>query len=203
MSDAEIDVEMPEVPQPNTDPEDPLEDQEYDAVDDPGSEDEESDALPTPKLEVKEIVPDGDVFLNAKHQAPPKKAKVRKPPSEKQLAHLKKIRVKALEARKAKQSQKVKPQKKNKIDSYQPGAEEYEVQDEKPIKGNGSLVHLTQDELRQLQYEAIYGYDTMRKARKEKKRNTQAKEQAEKKAYQAVAKAVQPHDNDGWGVCFQ
>jgi len=58
--------------------------------------------------------------------------------------------------------------------------------------------------LRQLQYEAIYGYDSMRKERKAKKREAQAEEKAREKTYQAVSRAVnRPVDDDGWGVCFQ
>ncbi len=200
MSDAEIDVEMPQE-------EIPEEEEVFDAPDeDVPAETEEP--LPDVNLEVKEIVPDGDVFLNAKEQAPPKKPRAKKPPSEKQLAHLAKIRVKALEAKKAKQAQKKAQQDKgpkNKISSYQPGKEVNFQEEEEHIdvSNMGGLVHLTQDQLRQLQYEAIYGYDTMRKNRKQKKKADEAQEQAEKKAYASIAKAVQPHDNDGWGVCFQ
>jgi len=66
------------------------------------------------------------------------------------------------------------------------------------------LYSLTPQQLRQLQMDAIYGYDTIRKDRKQKKKAQQAKEAQEQKAFQAVSRAVnRPIDDDGWGVCFQ
>ena len=106
MSDAEIDIAMPENPEPGEQPEDPLEDEEYEGVDDPEPKEETEEAEAQVELEVKEIVPDEEVFLDAPKQAPPKKQRARKPPSEKQLAHLAKIRVKAVEAKRAKNAAK-------------------------------------------------------------------------------------------------
>ena len=108
MSDAEIDIAMPENPEPGEQPEDPLEDEEYEGVDDPAGQQtkDDDDTEANVELEVKEIVPDQEVFLDAPKQAPPKKQRARKPPSEKQLAHLAKIRVKAVEAKRAKNAAK-------------------------------------------------------------------------------------------------
>jgi hypothetical protein len=207
MSDAEIDIAMPE---PNTDPEDPLEDEEYEGVDDPEPLKEAEETEANVELEVKEIVPDHEVFLDAPKQALPKKQRVRKPPSEKQLAHLAKIRVKAVEAKRAKNAAK----KSIKAEVSQ-GAEKKSIkakevpqasrpQGEKFVDAEGDLVHLTQEQLRQLQYEAIHGYDTMRKERKTKKKAAEAKDKQEKQVYAAVSKAINPNvDDDGWGVCFQ
>ena len=73
----------------------------------------------------------------------------------------------------------------------------------KPEK-DSMLYSLTPQQLRQLQMDAIYGYDTIRKDRKAKKKAQQAKEAQEQKAFQAVSRAVnRPIDDDGWGVCFQ
>ena len=200
MSDnAEIDIAMPEEPVVD----DPLEGEDYQSPD----EDAE-DGANEPELIVKEIVPDDNVFLGAKEQAAPKKEKVkkpRKPPSEKQLAHLAKIRVKALEAKKAKQA----PKKviKMKVAEIQEDYEEVEepkgVNKVGKIEGNGGLVNLSQDDLRRLQYDAIHGYDTMRKQRKEEKKVRVAKEQQEKQVYATISKAVNPSADDAWGICFQ
>tara|TARA_R110000803_G_scaffold88854_3_gene155877 strand:- start:1713 stop:2351 length:639 start_codon:yes stop_codon:yes gene_type:complete len=212
MSDAEIDIKMPdeELPEPGDyppsggnaygkQPSDPLAEQDYDSPDE--------DADEEPVLSVKEIVPDEEVFLDPPPQAAPKKEKVkkpRKPPSEKQLAHLAKIRVKALEAKKAKQAPK-KVVKAQADDDYEVVEEPKEVNKvgQKTIKANGSLVNLSQDDLRQLQYEAIHGYDTMRKKRKEEKKVRVAKEQHDKKVYSTISKAINPSADDAWGVCFQ
>ena len=213
MSDAEIDIAMPENPEPGEQPEDPLEDEEYEGVDDPAGQqtkEETEEAEAQVELEVKEIVPDEEVFLDAPKQAPPKKQRARKPPSEKQLAHLAKIRVKAVEAKRAKNAAKksikaveVSSQEKKSIKAKEmPQASR--PQGEKFVDAEGGLVHLTQEQLRQLQYEAIHGYDTMRKDRKTKKKAAEAKEKQEKQVYAAVSKAINPNiDDDGWGVCFQ
>tara|TARA_R110000796_G_scaffold141434_2_gene257840 strand:- start:84 stop:698 length:615 start_codon:yes stop_codon:yes gene_type:complete len=204
MSDAEIDIAMPENPEPGEQPEDPLEDEEYEGVDDPAGQQtkDDDDTEANVELEVKEIVPDQEVFLDAPKQAPPKKQRARKPPSEKQLAHLAKIRVKAVEAKRAKNAAKKSikaevsevPQKKSIKAKEVP---------EKFVDAEGGLVHLTQEQLRQLQYEAIHGYDTMRKERKTKKKAAEAKDKQEKQVYAAVSKAINPSADDGWGVCFQ
>ena len=201
MSDAEIDIAMPENPEPGEQPEDPLEDEEYEGVDDPEPKEETEEAEANVELEVKEIVPDHEVFLDAPKQALPKKQRVRKPPSEKQLAHLAKIRVKAVEAKRAKNAAK----KSIKAEVSQQGAEKKSIKaKEVPVEAEGDLVHLTQEQLRQLQYEAIHGYDTMRKERKTKKKAAEAKDKQEKQVYAAVSKAINPNvDDDGWGVCFQ
>tara|TARA_R110001592_G_scaffold22253_8_gene88806 strand:+ start:6510 stop:7109 length:600 start_codon:yes stop_codon:yes gene_type:complete len=199
MSDAEIDIAMPENPEPGEQPEDPLEDEEYEGVDDPEPKEETEEAEAQVELEVKEIVPDQEVFLDAPKQAPPKKQRARKPPSEKQLAHLAKIRVKAVEAKRAKNAAK----KSIKAEVSEVPQKKSIKAKEVPVDAEGGLVHLTQEQLRQLQYEAIYGYDTMRKERKTKKKAAEAKDKQEKQVYAAVSKAINPSADDGWGVCFQ
>ncbi len=203
MTDAEIAVNMPEEQFiPNEQPEDPLPVNE--GVNEVPDEVEEEDAKV--EMKIKEIVPDNEVFNDAMEQAPPKRKK--RPVSEKQKAHLAKIRVKALEAKKAKKANKPPVKSAKKVYEKQI-EEEYDeppgnVMDMPTPDKDSSLIHLTQQELRQLQYEAIYGYDTMRKDRKAKKREAQAKAEHEKKTYQAVHRAVhRPVDDDGWGVCFQ
>ena len=199
MSDADIDVDMPEqeMPLPNEQPEDPLPLTE--GVDeDPASEEDEAPAV---EMKIKEIVPDAEVFNDAEAQAPPKKARVKRPISDKQRAHLAKIRIKAVEAKKAKA--KAKPQKSAKKVYEEQVEDEHEEVDNVPPQKMGGIT-LSPDELRQLQYEAIYGYDTHRKAQKAEKKKKEAQDAHEKKTYRAVANAInRPVDDDGWGVCFQ
>lgn len=192
MSDAEIAVDMPE---PNVQPEDPL--PETEGVDEEPEEVVEEDAKM--EMKIKEIVPDNEVFKDAVGQAPPKRKK--RPISEKQREHLAKIRVKALEAKKAKKANKQPVKSAKKV--YEEQIEE-EYEDVVEVPKDSGLISLSQDQLRQLQFEAIYGYDTMRKERKAEKKKKQAEEEHKQKTYQAVHRAVNRQvDDDGWGVCFQ
>ncbi len=202
MSDADIDVDMPEqdMPLPNEQPEDPLPPTE--GVDDMPEDDEGQDE--EVEMKIKEIVPDKEVFSNAEAQAPPKRKK--RPISEKQREHLAKIRVKALESKRAKAKANKKPKSAKKVyeEKVEDEHSDEEAQDPLPPPQKIGGITLSQDQLRQLQYEAIYGYDSMRKERKAKKREAQAEEKAREKTYQAVSRAVnRPVDDDGWGVCFQ
>jgi len=202
MSDAEIDVDMPDEQfMPNQQPEDPLLSVPVsEGVNDmPLAEQEAEEEDSKVDMKIKEIVPDNEVFNGADDQAPPKRKK--RPVSEKQKAHLAKIRVKALEAKKAKKANK--PPVKSAKKQY-----EEEIEDEygqvNDVPKESALYSLSRQELQQLQFDAIYGYDTIRKDRKQKKREAQAKQQHEQQTFQAVSRAVnRPVDDDGWGVCFQ
>ena len=188
---AELDVEMPE----------PMEEE----VEVENQELEVEEEEPPPEMEIKEIIPDAEVFRDAPPQVikkPKRKA------TEKQKAHLAKIRVKALEAKKKKREAKmgVKPPKAEPPQMEVQEPEPAPTPNPKPLDKNEvpeSLIHLTPQQLRQLQIEAIGGYDAMRKNRKAKKREAQAKEAQEKETLRVIQKAVKPHDDDGWGVCFQ
>ena len=202
MTDVDVDVDMPEEQfAPNQQPEDPLPVNE--GVDDMPEESNEEDAKV--EMKIKEIVPDAEVFNDALGQAPPKRKK--RPISEKQREHLAKIRIKAAEAKKAKRQVKSSAPKSAKKQYEEEVEEEYGSVNDMPepqVEKDSSLLSLSPAQLRQLQYEAIYGYDSMRKARKEKKRKEQAKEKHEQQTFQAVSRAVnRPVDDDGWGVCFQ
>ena len=195
MSDAEIAVDMPENPEPNVQPEDPLPVNE--GVDEEPEEVEEQEDAKV-EMKIKEIVPDAEVFKDATDQAPPKRKK--RPISDKQREHLAKIRVKALEAKKAKQKAKQPPVKSAKKVYEEQVEEEHSV--DVPVESQ--LYSLSQDQLRELQFQAIHGYDTLRKKQKADKKKKEAEEQHAKKTYQAVHRAVhRPVDDDGWGVCFQ
>ena len=204
MTDAEINVKMPEAPEPNIQPEDPLKENEH-PLEEPTDEDDEPVEV---DMKIKEIVPDNEVFNDASGQAPPKRKK--REISEKQKAHLAKIRVKALEAKKAKKANKEPVKSAKKVYEKKVEEDHYEYsasEDDEPVvkvPANSSLITLSQEQLKQLQFEAIYGYDTIRKARKEEKKKEQAKKEHEQKTFQAVSRAInRPVDDDGWGICFQ
>jgi hypothetical protein len=219
MSDAEIDINMPNVPSrddipvPNEQPEDPLSGNAVPSkgVNEMPEKADDDDAKV--EMKIKEIVPDNEVFKDATDQAPPKRKK--REISEKQREHLAKIRVKALEAKKAKQQGNKVPVKSAKKVYEQQIEDEYSDEEYDMPKAtygmpapkpeqDSMLYSLTPQQLRQLQMDAIYGYDTIRKDRKQKKKAQQAKEAQEQKAFQAVSRAVnRPIDDDGWGVCFQ
>lgn len=192
---------MPEAPEHNIQPEDPLKDNEH-PLEEPTDDDEPVEI----DMKIKEIVPDNEVFNDASGQAPPKRKK--REISEKQKAHLAKIRVKALEAKKAKKAhQPVKSAKKVYEQKVEEDHYEYSAsEDDEPVvkvPANSSLITLSQEQLKQLQFEAIYGYDSIRKARKEEKKKEQARKEHEHKTFQAVSRAInRPVDDDGWGVCF-
>lgn len=191
MNNADLDITPPEVPTtplPNEQPDDPL---EYAEQPDPVEQEivEEEEELPLPQ--VKPIVPDNAVFDDAPAQAPPKRAK--RPISDKQREHLAKIRVKALEAKRAKQSQKPKNKSAKKVYEEQV-EEEHDTfgsvpEPVKPAR-DSPLYQLTQKQLRDLQMEAIYGYDMVRKDRKQKKQQALAEEEQKQQTFQAVNRAV-------------
>lgn len=66
-----------------------------------------------------------------------------------------------------------------------------------------SMRHLSDEDIILLQQQAIENYEVKRKARKQKKKQDEAKAQQEKKVYESITKAVQPDPNDVWAVCFQ
>jgi hypothetical protein len=218
MTDALINVKMPEAPEPNIQPEDPLKDNEHPLEEPTDTDDDEPVEV---DMKIKEIVPDNEVFNDASGQAPPKRKK--REISEKQKAHLAKIRVKALEAKKAKKAIKEPVKSAKKVYEQKVEEDHYEYsasEDDEPgnndpggsfhnprgvvkVPANSSLITLSQEQLKQLQFEAIYGYDTIRKARKEEKKKAQAQKEHEQKTFQAVSRAInRPVDDDGWGVCF-
>ena len=169
---------------------------------------EEEDEEDEVSLEIKEIVQDSEVFNNAGPQAPPKqeviKKKVKRPPSEKQLAHLAKIRGKALEARQAKAQAK----KGVSINEDSNQTREVKAIPREPTQAElgPSLRDLTPDDLRKLQMEAIYGYDMMRKDRKKKKQEALETQRQQKEVERAVNRHLPQNSisggDDPWGICF-
>jgi hypothetical protein len=147
-------------------------------------------------LRIKPVIDDTDIFKDAK----PKRK--RKPPSEKQLAHLAKAREKATAVRKAKTEANKTAKKKVAFDDV------LQKTDPRPRREGATqeslLLHLTRQELLEIQQQAIEGYDTKRKARKKVKQDAQHEVQKANLVNRQIAKAVGQTDPDAfWAECFQ
>ena len=147
-------------------------------------------------LRIKPVIDDTDIFTDAK----PKRK--RKPPSAKQLEHLKKAREKANAVRKAKTEAKKTAKKKVAFDDV------LKTTDPRPRREGEAqesvLLHLTRQELLELQQQAIEGYDTKRKAQKKVKRSAEEEVRKANLVNRTISKAVgQPDPDDMWAVCFQ
>jgi hypothetical protein len=165
-----------------------------DVVPNTPEESEESDVETPPgeQLVIKPVVDDTEIFKDA----PVKKTRKRKPPSEKQLAHLAKARAKAQEMKKARDLLKAGQTEKKavKAKDTRPQADEKE----------SLVLHLSRDELKKYTEDAIEGYDTKRKARKAVKKQAQEEYAKANKVNRTIARAIgQPDPDDMWSVCFQ
>ena len=167
-----------------------------------------------PELEVKPVIDDKVVFANKDEDEdeplppspPSKKASV------KQRDHLKKAREKALETRRAKAKERKAVEEEKKVERQRKREEKekniIEKEDkehkktEVSVKPHSYMNEFTPEQLVELQQKAIENYEVKRKARKKVKKETQAKEQADKKVYESITKAVGPVD-DVWADCFR
>ena len=140
------------------------------------------------------------------------------PMSDKQKAHLAKIRQIAVEKRKAEKERKLKEKeeaviakaekkildKKKKEEEQEKQAQEEQKPKEKPqavIQQNG----FTKDDLDNAVLSAISQYDTLRKQRKKEKIEKQSKQREEDKMRATLARAIQPQQKaapDPWRSLF-
>tara|TARA_R110000737_G_C14549443_1_gene480397 strand:+ start:155 stop:856 length:702 start_codon:yes stop_codon:yes gene_type:complete len=144
--------------------------------------------------------------------AKPKKQK--KPMSDKQKAHMDKIRAKGQLALKEKRerNKKLKEQglppevnkkgKQNKIIT-----EKVKEQEERLVEREVKVVRekekLSSQEIEDITFNAINRYETIRKGRKIEKKKTQALQQEEHKVKQTLGRAMRmPVDDDPWSQCF-
>ena len=202
----------PEVPEPSPDlaPPDEPDDKQYEKDGDTSVNELEQtleqrlDADPQLKadlteqaLTVKTIIEDEEIFKETK----PKKRVA----TEKQKQHLAKIRAKAMENRKAKAEEKRKEQN---ILKAEREAKKQELRLQKQAKqgvatARSNNPQFPADDIKKFQQDAIEEYETLRKARKVKKKQALEKETRDKKTYEAVAKAVGPtRQNTIWDTCF-
>ena len=175
------------------------------------------------ELELKEIVDEKVIFSDEIAPDPPSPpTKKKKPPSDKQRAHLKKAREKALATRRAKAAARKEQEDIKKAEREKKRLEKEQKQIEKeesefakqkkiqeaipaPVQTQvpSSMRHLSEEDIIKLQQAAIENYEVKRKARKQQKKEAEAKANHDKKVYQSIAKAVGQSQEDIWGSCFQ
>tara|TARA_R110001592_G_scaffold416_4_gene2359 strand:- start:484 stop:1155 length:672 start_codon:yes stop_codon:yes gene_type:complete len=173
------------------------------------------------ELELKEIVDEKVIFSDEVTEDPPSPpSKKKKPLSDKQRAHLKKAREKALATRKAKAAERKKVEEAKRVDREKKRLEREQKQIKKedndfekqkkiqettppPSQVPSSMRHLSEEDIMKLQQAAIENYEVTRKARKQKKKEAEAKANHDKKVYQSISKAVGQTQEDIWGSCFQ
>jgi len=172
------------------------------------------------ELELKQVVDEKVIFSDEVTEDPPSPpSKKKKPLSDKQRAHLKKAREKALATRKAKAAERKKVEevkraerekKRLEREQKQIKKEDNDFEKQKKIQESvpppssqvpSSLRQLSEEDIMKLQQAAIENYEVSRKARKQKKKEAEAKANHDKKVYQSISKAVNP--DSVWDVCFQ
>jgi len=174
------------------------------------------------ELELKQVVDEKVIFSDEVTEDPPSPpSKKKKPLSDKQRAHLKKAREKALATRKAKAAERKKVEevkraerekKRLEREQKQIKKEDNDFEKQKKIQESvpppssqvpSSLRQLSEQDIMKLQQAAIENYEVTRKARKQKKKEAEAKANHDKKVYQSISKAVNSNPDDVWSVCFQ
>lgn len=164
-------------------------------------------------LEVKPIIKD-EVVFGDEDEPPSPPVKKKKQATEKQRAHLKKAREKALATRQAKAKLRKQGEAEKKAERQKKREEKEQLElekEEKEYKSSkiesvptkSSLRSLTEEQILVLQENAIANYETKRKKAKEEKKKVQAKVDQDKKIYESINKAVNPDPDDVWQSCFQ
>ena len=182
--------------------------EEEEALKETPSSDEE-DERPT--------IPDEEIFPEA-----PKVKAVKKERSEKQLAHLKKMRIakelkkkekeewleeqKVKQKKIVKQEKKAEKKKKKRPPTPDPSSSEDESSEEEQVvqrvrKENPIFHKLTAGEIRAIQRDAISDYDMLRKSRKMKKEEHYRRMNEEHEIRNGMHQMTQP-DNDPWSSAF-
>lgn len=190
------------------------------AAEDEVIEVEEPDDNIAEELELKQVVDEKVIFSDEVSEDPPSPpSKKKKAPSAKQREHLKKAREKALATRRAKAAErkKVEEAKKAEREKKRLEREQKQIQKEEsdfmkqkklqeaapaPTQVPSSMKQLSEQDIMKLQQMAIEDYEIKRKARKQKKKEAEAKANHDKKVYQSISKAVKSQD-EIWASCFQ
>ena len=173
------------------------------------------------EIELKQVVDEKVIFSEESTEDPPSPpSKKKKPLSDKQRAHLKKAREKALATRKAKAAARKEQEDIKKAEREKKRLEREQKQIKKedsdfakqkkiqettppPSQVPSSMRHLSEEDIIKLQQSAIENYEVTRKARKQKKKEAEVKANHDKKVYQSISKAVGQTQDDIWGSCFQ
>ena len=170
-----------------------------------------------PELEVKPVISDKVVFGDEEEIPSPKSTK-KQIASDKQREHLKKAREKALATRRANSAGRKKLEEEKKALRQQKREEkekaliekeekQHQLKQSKPepkveVKPHSYMNEFTPEQIMELQTKAIENYETKRKASKKLKKEEIAKENADKKIYESISKAVGPV-SDPWADCFR
>tara|TARA_R110000764_G_scaffold99400_4_gene184065 strand:+ start:635 stop:1345 length:711 start_codon:yes stop_codon:yes gene_type:complete len=182
-----------------------------------------------PELEVKPVISDKVVFGDEEEIPSPKSTK-KQIASDKQREHLKKAREKALATRRANSAGRKKLEEEKKALRQQKREEkekaliekeekQHQLKQSKPevakqpaslatpepkveVKPHSYMNEFTPEQIMELQTKAIENYETKRKASKKIKKEEIAKENADKKIYESISKAVGPV-SDPWADCFR
>ena len=163
-----------------------------------GEEDELEEDLAEQQEEIVEVKPKDrlntdDVFgggyekVKEREEKPLKVKRVRKPMTEEHKAKLKLAREKSLEVRRAKKNAKDKVARKNAITE---GLQEEQELVEKVVNEKRIKFDIPEDKIEEITAKAINKYDTLRKERKEKKRQDQEVFKEQQRIRSVVNQAV-------------
>lgn len=172
-----------------------------------------------PTLEVKPVISDKVVFGDEEEipSPPPTKKQVA---SEKQREHLKKAREKALATRRAnsagrkaaeeeKKAERQRKREEKEKALIQKEEQDHQLKQSKPkqdvkveVQPHSYMNQLSEEQIMELQTKAIENYEVKRKKAKQVKKEEIAKENADKKIYESISKAVGPV-SDPWADCFR
>ena len=191
-------------------------------------EEEVKEVKEEPELEVKPVISDKVVFGDEEEIPSPKPTK-KQVASDKQREHLKKAREKALATRRANSAGRKKLEEEKKALRQQKREEkekaliekeeqEHQLNQSKPqvsfakpdvkpeakveVKPHSYMNEFSQEQIMELQQQAIENYEVKRKKAKQVKKEAQQKENADKKIYESISKAVGPV-SDPWADCFR
>ena len=162
---------------------------ETDIEDSKGEEEEEEivEVKPKDRLNTDDVFGGGYEKVKEREEKPLKVKRVRKPMSEEHKAKLKLAREKSLEVRRAKKDAKDKVARKNAITE---GIKEEQDLVEKVVNEKRIKFDIPEDKIEEITAKAINKYDTLRKERKEKKRQDQAVLKEQQRIQSVVHQAV-------------
>ena len=183
-------------------------------------EEEVKEVKEEPELEVKPVISDKVVFgSEAEEEIPSPKPTKKQVASDKQREHLKKAREKALATRRANSAGRKKLEEEKKALRQQKREEkekaliekeeqEHQLNQSKPeakveVKPHSYMNEFSQEQIMELQQQAIENYEVKRKKAKQVKKEAQQKENADKKIYESISKAVGPTQECAWEACFR
>lgn len=188
-----------------------VEQEEYVSDEEQGVEEEQELLPPPPEKKVK--LKKEDIFRPK--TAPPKKVKVAPEPMENEepiipkIAPVKKKRQLSEKQKEAlKKGREARMKKKKQAEEpaptpvYQAPKSEVEYKEKKMNEDYQKQQYFTQEQVSDMIYSGVQKYDTERKVRKEKKRQSQAKQQHENKVFNDINSQMRSNNPDPWAGAF-